>query len=126
VEATLVGFLNGLSSKIFWFAALAFLLLNGAAVVAFGMTRSRWLVNEWTGKLVAVDAVLVGAGLGVPLLTGLAKIGVHALAAMFGGGATPAREPSPNQPPPRPRHPVPLSPRPRVPPDPARIRFPRI
>ena len=91
MEATLVGFLSGLSSKIFWFAAVAFLLVNGAAVVAFGMTRSRQLVNEWTGKLVAVDAVLVGAGLGVPLLTGLAKIGVHALAAMFGGGATPAR-----------------------------------
>jgi hypothetical protein len=55
------------------------------------MTRSRHLVNEWTGKLVALDAVLVGAGLGVPLVAGLAKIGVHALAAMFGGSATPAR-----------------------------------
>lgn len=91
MEATVVGFLNGLSSKIFWFAAVAFVLVNGAAVVTFAMTKSRRLVNDWTGKLVAVDVVLVGAGLGVPLLTGLAKIGVHALAAMFGGGATPAR-----------------------------------
>jgi len=67
VEATLVGFLNGLSSKIFWFAAVAFVLVNGAAVVAFGLTKSRRLVNEWTGKLVVLDAVLIGAGLGVPL-----------------------------------------------------------
>jgi hypothetical protein len=91
VEATLVGFLNGLSAKVFWFAAVVFVLMNGAAIVAFAMTRSRHLVNEWTGKLVALDAVLIGAGLGVPLVAGLAKIGVHALAAMFGGGATPAR-----------------------------------
>ena len=91
MEATLVGFLNGLSSKVFWFAAVVFVLMNGAAIVAFGLTKSRRLVNEWTGKLVAPDAVLIGAGLGVPLLTGLAKIGVHALAAMFGGGSTPAR-----------------------------------
>jgi hypothetical protein len=91
VEATLVGFLNGLSSKIFWFAAVAFVLVNGAAVVAFGLTKSRRLVNEWTGKLVVLDAVLIGAGLGVPLVAGLAKIGVHALATMFGGNATTPR-----------------------------------
>jgi hypothetical protein len=91
VEATLVGFLNGLSSKIFWFAAVTFVLVNGAAVVAFGLTKSRRLVNEWTGKLVVLDAVLIGAGLGVPLVAGLAKIGVHALAAMFGGNATTPR-----------------------------------
>ena len=90
MEATLVGFLNGLSSKVFWFAAVVFVVINGAAIAAFTMTKSRRLVNEWTGKLVAADVALLGAGLGVPLLTGLAKIGVHALASMFGGG-TPAR-----------------------------------
>lgn len=90
MEASLTAFLNGLSSRVFWFAALAFVLLNGAAIAAFTLTRSRRLVNEWTGKLVAADAVLIGAGLGVPLLSGLAKIGVHALAAMLGGSPTPA------------------------------------
>ncbi len=91
MESTLVGFLNGLSSKVFWFAAVAFVLVNGAAIAAFTMTRSRRLVNEWTGKLVAADVALLGFGLGIPLLSGLAKIGVHALATMFGGGSTAAR-----------------------------------
>jgi hypothetical protein len=91
VEATLVAFLNGLSSKVFWLSALVFLLVNGAALAAFTLTRSRRLVNEWTGKLVVADAVLVGAGLGVPLVAGLAKIGVHAVAAMFGGAPAPAQ-----------------------------------
>jgi hypothetical protein len=84
VEATLTAFLNGLSSKVFWLAAVVFVLLNGAAIGAFALTRSRRLVNEWTGKLVAADAALIGAGLGVPLVAGLAKIGVHALASMLG------------------------------------------
>ena len=90
MEASLTAFLNGLSSRVFWFAAVAFVLLNGAAIAAFTLTRSRRLVNEWTSKLVAADAVLIGAGLGVPLLSGLAKIGVHALAAMLGGAPPPA------------------------------------
>lgn len=83
MEAT-VAFLNGLSSKVFWFAAVVFILLNGAAIAAFTLTRSRRLVNEWTGKLVAVDAVLLGAGLGIPLLSGLAKIGVRVVASLMG------------------------------------------
>ncbi len=91
MEASLTAFLNGLSSKVFWFAAVAFVLLNGGAMAAFVLTRSRRLVNEWTSKLVVADAALIGAGLGIPLLSGLAKIGVHALAAMFGGGATAPR-----------------------------------
>lgn len=83
MEAT-VAFLNGLSSKVFWFAAVVFIVLNGAAIAAFALTRSRRLVNEWTGKLVAADAVLLGVGLGIPLLSGLAKIGVRAVASVLG------------------------------------------
>jgi hypothetical protein len=91
VEATLVGFLNGLSAKVFWFAAVLFVLLNGAALAAFVVTRSRRLVDEWTPRLLATDAVLLTAGLGVPLLSGLARIGIHAVAALFGGGSAPVR-----------------------------------
>ena len=90
VESTIVSFLNGLSSKVFWFAAVVFVFLNGSAIVVFAMTRSRRLVDEWTGKLIATDAALVAVGLGAPLVTGLAKIGVHALASLF-SGSSPAR-----------------------------------
>jgi len=90
VESTLVSFLNSLSSKVFWLAAVTFVVLNGAAIAAFALTRSRRLVNDWTGKLVAVDALLLGAGLGIPLLSGLAKIGIRAVASVLGSPPPPA------------------------------------
>ena len=90
MESTLVSFLNGLSSKVFWLAAVTFVVLNGAAIAAFALTRSRRLVNDWTGKLVAVDALLLGAGLGIPLLSGLAKIGIRAVASVLGSPPPPA------------------------------------
>lgn len=87
---SLVSFLSALSSKVFWFAAICFVLLNGAALTAFFLTRSRRLVDEWTPRLVTADALLLGAGLGVPLVSGLAKMGIQALAGMLGSGLTTA------------------------------------
>jgi hypothetical protein len=85
MAAGLVSFLSALSSKVFWFATVCFILINGAALVAFFLTRSRRLVDEWTPRLLAADTLLIGAGLGVPLASGLAKLGVQALASMLGG-----------------------------------------
>lgn len=87
---SLASFLSALSSKVFWFAAICFVLLNGAALGAFLLTRSRRLVDEWTPRLLAADALLLGTGLGVPLLSGLAKLGIQAVASMLGTGPTAA------------------------------------
>lgn len=86
MEATLTELLSAIGTKVFWVCATCFVVLNGAAVAAFVVTRSRRLVDDWTPRLVAADTALLGAGLGVPLLTGLAKVGVHAVASLFGGG----------------------------------------
>jgi hypothetical protein len=85
MEAAITDFLNGISARIFWIAAAGFVVINGATVAAFLVTRSRRLVDAWPPKLVATDAVLVGAGLGVPLLLGAVKFGVHALSALVTG-----------------------------------------
>lgn len=85
MESSVVSFLNSLSSTVFRVAAVCFVILNGAAILAFALTRSRHLVNTWTSRIVTVDAVLLGAGLGVPLLAGGAKLAVRALAGMTGG-----------------------------------------
>jgi len=89
MSASLTAFLTALSSKVFSLALILFLVLNGAALAAFLLTRSRKLVDAWTPKLVAADALLLGAGLGVPLVAGLAKLGVQAISSMLGGGAAP-------------------------------------
>lgn len=85
----LIGFLDAISSRVFWFAAVAFVVMNGAAIAVLFLTRSRKLVNNWTGPLVAANALLLGAGLGVPLLTALTRIGVKAVASMLGSPSTP-------------------------------------
>ena len=82
---TIVGFLSSLSSTVFRLAAICFILVNGVAIAAFALTRSRRLIDSWTPRIVTIDAVLLGAGLGVPLLSGAAKLGVRVLAGLGGG-----------------------------------------
>jgi len=78
-------FLDSLGSTVFRLAAIAFVLVNGAAIAVFAMSRSRRLVDDWTRRIVTIDAVLLGTGLGVPLLAAGAKLGIKALAGMAGG-----------------------------------------
>jgi len=87
MEAGIVGFLNTLSSFVFRVALVSFLLVNGAAIVAFALTRSRRVIDTWTPRIVSLDAILLGAGLGIPLLAGAARLGVKVLAGMGGGVA---------------------------------------
>ncbi len=84
MTAGIVGFLDALSTKVFWLATVLFVLVNGAAIAAFTLSRSRRLVDEWTPRLVAADVALLGAGLGIPLGAALAKMGINALATVFG------------------------------------------
>ena len=82
---SVTAFLDTLGSLAFRVAAVGFVLLNSAAIAAFALTRSRRLVNEWTSKLVTADAILLGVGLGVPLLAAGAKLAAGALGGMVGG-----------------------------------------
>lgn len=82
---SVANFLGSLGSSVFRLAAVLFLIINGTAIMVFAMTRSRHLVNEWTRRIVTIDAVLLGAGLGVPLLAGAAKLTVNLLSGTAGG-----------------------------------------
>jgi len=84
---SVANFLGSLGSSVFRLAAVLFLIINGTAIVAFALTKSRHLVNEWTRRIVTIDAVLLGAGLGVPLLAGAAKLTVKLLSGVTGGVA---------------------------------------
>jgi len=78
-------FLDSLGSTVFRLAAIAFILVNSAAIAVFALTRSRSLVNAWTRRIVTIDAVLLCTGLGVPLLAAAAKLGARALGGVMGG-----------------------------------------
>jgi len=84
MEAQIVSWLSGISSTVFRIAATLFVVVNLAAVAAVVTTRSRDLVNRWSSPWLATNLLLLGAGLGVPLLAAMAKVAVRAMAAMGG------------------------------------------
>lgn len=79
MENTLLDWLARTGSQVFTVAAWSFVLVNGAAFAVVWMTRDRALVNRWTGRLLAVNVAIVGAGLGVPLLTSVARLAITAV-----------------------------------------------
>ena len=83
--AAVADWLGSVSALVFRVAAVLFVLVNGAAIAAVALTRDRALVNRLTPPWLATNALLLGAGLGVPLVAGIARAGLLALAAMAGG-----------------------------------------
>lgn len=79
MQASVVNWLGSVGSSAFAWSATAFVLINGAAVAAVVVTRDRSLVNRWTGKLLGVNLLLAGTGLGVPLLTSMAQLAITAV-----------------------------------------------
>lgn len=79
MENALLDWLARVGSSAFRYSALAFVLVNGAAIAAVVLTRDRSLVNRWTGRLLAANLVMAGTGLGVPLLTSVARLGIMAV-----------------------------------------------
>jgi len=64
----------------FWICVAALVVIDLAAIAAVAYTRSRELVNRWTGRILAANLMLLGAGLGVPAASFVAKSVVVTLA----------------------------------------------
>ena len=65
--------LDQIGSLTFWTCMSVLVVIDVLAVVVLIQTRSRELVNRWTGRLVAANALLLGAGVGVPVTAYLAR-----------------------------------------------------
>ena len=85
MEATIVQWLSDFGAKVFFWSLGIFVVVNGVAAVFYFARRDRAQVNRWTSRVLAVDMLLVGAGLGVPLVTTLTRMTVTAVSAAFGG-----------------------------------------
>ena len=79
MEHALLDWLARVGSSAFRYSALAFVVVNGAAIAAVVMTRDRSLVNRWTGRVLAANLLLAGTGLGVPLVTTVSRLGIMAI-----------------------------------------------
>ena len=71
--------LGSFAGTAFQLSTIAFLLINGAAAATFILTRDRHLVNRWTSRLVAIDILLLGAGVGVPAVANAMRLVVSAV-----------------------------------------------
>jgi len=92
MEATIVQWLSDFGTRVFFWSLGIFVVVNSVAVVVYFTRRDRTQVNRWTSRILAADLLLVGAGVGVPIVTTLTQVTVNAIAATFGGsGAATAR-----------------------------------
>jgi hypothetical protein len=70
--------IGSFGTTLFRWSAMAFVLINGAAVAAVVVTRSRDLVNRWTSRLVAANLLLLATGVGVPAVAQAMRLVVKA------------------------------------------------
>ncbi|MEP7347605.1 MAG: hypothetical protein ABI877_20210 [Gemmatimonadaceae bacterium] len=77
--------LDSVGARAFSISATLFVLVNGAAIAVLAIKRDYTLVNRWTSRLLAVNLVLLGTGVGLPLVTTLARSAMMAIAPMTQG-----------------------------------------
>ena len=79
MEAAIAAWLYDLAVRAFGLSlALGLLIDAGYALVLFA-TRDRAIVNRWTSRVLAMNLVLAGTGLGVPVLALGSRLAVRAL-----------------------------------------------
>ncbi|HTS89702.1 MAG TPA: hypothetical protein VMG41_14515 [Gemmatimonadales bacterium] len=76
---TLIGWLGGAGTWAWHVSAWLLLAVNLGALGIVVITRSRALVDRWTGRWLAANLGLLGFGLGVPAVTGLLRLALNAL-----------------------------------------------
>jgi hypothetical protein len=73
--------LDAAAARVFGLAALLFIALNAGAIWLVIAKRDRTIVNRWTGRWLAANLLLLGAGVGVPVVAKVVRMTVAAVAA---------------------------------------------
>ena len=80
MDVDIMQWLSVLSSTVIRLSIVLFVLVNAVALGVFAVKRDRTLVQRWTSPWLAANLLLVGAGVGTPLLVGITKFAITALA----------------------------------------------
>jgi hypothetical protein len=75
-----VRWLDNVGTLVFWSCAAVLVTVDVLAAALVIQTRSRELVNRWTGRILATNVLFLGAGLGVPAAAYVTKVVVRAVA----------------------------------------------
>lgn len=73
MESSVVSVLDSIRQFAFTASLWAFVLLNATAVGAILVTRSRAVVQRFTSPWLAANIILLGTGVGVPMVAGVCK-----------------------------------------------------
>jgi len=80
VDFDVMQWLSAISGAVIRTSIVLFVVVNAVALAVFAVKRDRSLVQRWTSPWLATNLVLVGAGVGTPLLVGITKFAITALA----------------------------------------------
>ena len=76
----LVQWLERVGPLVFWACIVGALAIDTVAAATVLGTRSRALVNKWTGAVLAINVALLGVGTAVPAAMYVTKMAVIAVA----------------------------------------------
>jgi hypothetical protein len=76
----LVQWLDRVGPLVFWACIVGALAIDTVAAATVLGTRSRELVNKWTGAVLVANAALLGVGVAVPSAMYVTKMAVMAVA----------------------------------------------
>ena len=79
MEAAILAWLQGIAIRSFGLSLFLLLAIDGAFTMILFATRDRAIVNRWTSRVLAVNLVLAGTGIGVPVLALGSRVVVSAL-----------------------------------------------
>ena len=83
MEAAILAWLQNLAIRAFGISLFLLLAIDGAFALVLFATRDRGIVNRWTSRVLAVNLVLAGTGVGVPVLALGSRLAVRLVAPMI-------------------------------------------
>ena len=82
MEAAILAWLQSVAIRAFGLSLFLLLAVDGAFALILLVKRDREIVNRWTSRVLAVNLVLAGTGIGVPMLALGSRVAVRAIAPM--------------------------------------------
>ena len=83
MEAAILAWLQELAIRAFGLSLFLLLAIDGAFALVLFATRDRVLVNRWTSRVLAMNLLLAGTGIGVPVLALSSRVAVRLIAPLI-------------------------------------------
>ncbi len=90
--AAFAQWLDNAGSLVFWSCVVGVLAIDTVAIAIVASTKSRELVNRWTGPVLITNALLLGGGTVLPVAMHMTSVAVMAVAPSMTPSMVPAAD----------------------------------